>query len=140
MAVTGATAIRRHLNALQEEMKKREPPPPAAGEALVRFAALFAPVEKDLVPGDIMGLTASWETALRGGAPSMLLVTMAASVIGFPASPTETEKSLYNDISITMTSSMDKLNEIIRNEIPKLNEILAAASLAAFPKLQETTF
>ncbi len=141
LAVTGATAIRRHLNALREDMAKLAPlPPQAVGEAIDRFSALFSPLEKDLVPGDIMGLSASWETALRGGAPSMLLLTISASVLGFPGPPTETEKALYNDISIKMNSSMDKLNELVRIEIPKLNEVLAAAALKPFPKVDETVF
>lgn len=140
LAITGAAAIRRHLNTLQEDMKRVEPRPMAAGEALDRFAARFSPLEKELIPGDIAGLSTPRETALRGGSTSMLLLTIDASVVGFPEAPTETEKALFSDISNKMNGLMDELNILIRNEIPKLNEILASASLKVFPKLEETAY
>ncbi len=138
LAITSAAAIRRHLNTLQEDMKKIEPRPQAAGEALDRFGALFSPLEKELVPGDIAGLSTPRETALRGGSTSMLLLMIDASVAGFPEAPTETEKDLLNDISFKMNDLMDQLNALIRNEIPKLNEILASVSMKIFPKVEET--
>jgi photosystem II stability/assembly factor-like uncharacterized protein len=140
LAITSATVIRRHLIALQEEMKKREPRPQAAGEGVERFTELFSPIEKELVPGDITGLAASWETALRGGAPSILLLSIAGSVLGSPGPPTEAEKTMFNDISIKMNAGMDNLNNLIRFEIPKLNAVLFAASFKAFPKVEETVY
>lgn len=140
LAVTGVSAIRRHIKSLEEEIAKREPGPAAAGEALRDFSALFAPLEKELSPGDITGLTASWETALRGGAPAMLLLRLASSVLSFPEPPSEAEKEQYNDISIKLNGLMDDLNELVRNQLPKLDEILTAASLKPFPKIAETEF
>ena len=139
LAATSGKNIRRHLDYLRDEIKKIQPP--ALSEpiqpALADFETAFQKIEKEIVPADILAYQTPWSDALRGGTPSLQLLSLGSSIANFPSVPTDTELIQLKDIIARMDSNISKLNQIIRADLPRLNQLLSENKLKPFPKIEE---
>jgi len=123
LAVTAVKNIGRQFAKLDEDLKKS----PNIPEALLKSVAEFKDKEKNLedkiVPKDMLGLS-SRELALRGGPLNLLPISLGTSIIGYPGPPTQTELRLLKEVEDIVESQASRLNELIKVDLPKLNELL----------------
>jgi len=138
LAVTAVKNIRRHLDGLQPDIAKAE----EGKSVLLRsafddFLGPFAKLEKDILPGDMMAFQGSLEQSLRGGPRSIQLTTFGMSFAGFPSAPTGTELAQFNEICVMIEASVEALNKVIANELPKLNQVFKDNGLKPFPDIPE---
>ena len=124
LAVTGATSIRRQVNALEAEWKKTGPPPDAAGLALKAFGENLVKLEKDVIPPELGSARNTRENTLRGGAVSQAILMLSLSVSGFPSAPTRQETMQAREIQETVESVAARLNTLIRVDLAALNKVL----------------
>jgi hypothetical protein len=123
LCITAATNIRRQLDKLGQDLKK-EPNPIEAVEAAIKlFEEKFRPLEEDVVPKDF-GAAGTRENALRGGSLNQRLLTLGSSISGYPAAPTGAEALLIKEISGKVDSFVERVNQVIREDLRGLNKVL----------------
>ncbi|MDH7511656.1 MAG: hypothetical protein QHH14_01770 [Clostridiales bacterium] len=123
LSITAATNIRREVESLTKDLKKEEKQPESLALALKSFEEKFYPVEKAVVPGDIMAQRTR-EDVLRGGSLNQILLTLGASIAGYPSAPTKTDLAQLEDISRKVDDLVERMNRIIREDLPLLNKAL----------------
>ncbi len=123
LSITAATNIRREAEGLMKDLKKEEKQPESLAIALKTFEEKFHPVEKAIVPGDITAQRTR-EDVLRGGSLNQMLLTLGTSIAGHPSAPTKTDLAQLEDISRKVDALVEKLNRLIREDLPALNRAL----------------
>jgi len=127
LSITGAKNLRRQLENLDQELKK-ENKPEAVQLAFQKFDENFKKIEEEIVPPDITTST-SWEMALRGGFLSQQIMSLGMSIGNYPSAPTETDLFQLKQIKEKVDMSVNQLNDFFKEEIPKMNELLAEHKL-----------
>jgi hypothetical protein len=136
--VTAVKNIRRHLDGLQPDIAKAPPEKSVLlRSALDDFVGAFAKLEKDILPGDMMASQGSLEQSLRGGSRSIQLTLLGMSFAGFPSAPTGTELAQFNEICVIIDASVQALNKLITEGLPKLNQVLKDNGLKPFSDILE---
>ena len=125
LSVTSAKQIRRELDKLYESLKEKQEDKDDVVLAVKSFNDEFHQLEDIIVPKEI-GYRGSREMTLRGGSLSTQILSLGMSIGGFPSAPTETDLAQIKELSERAERLKDQLNEIIRIEMPKLNQFLDA--------------
>ena len=123
LSITAATNIRRQLDSLGQDLKKEEKPVEAVAAAIKTFEEKFRPLEKDVVPKDF-GAASTRENALRGGSLNLQLLSVGSAISGYPAAPTKTELFLLEEIGGKVEALAERINQVIRVDLPGLNRVL----------------
>jgi photosystem II stability/assembly factor-like uncharacterized protein len=125
LCITAAANIRRQLESLNQDLGKDANPNEAVETAVKTFEKVFRPLEEDVIPKDF-GAAGTREDALRGGSLNQQLLMLGSAVSGYPAAPTKTEELLLKEIGGKVEALAERINEVIRVELPGLNSVLQA--------------
>lgn len=136
LLITAAANIRRHLNSLESDMEKLQSEIPGFPDALEKLLNLFVPLEKSVVPPPMAFYQADWETALRGGPPAFLLMSLGSSIVNYPAAPSLAEQSLLADINKLVESNIETYKLLILKEIETMSRLLEENGFKPFPRLR----
>ncbi len=124
LSITAARNIRNQLDKLNETLSEKGDIQDAVQKAIERFERRFTELEDEIVPEE-MFYRGSMETALRGGHLNMQVLFLGMSVSAYPSAPTETDLAQLKELGEIVNGMVDEFNEFIRNDIARLNEILA---------------
>ncbi|MGB8953273.1 MAG: hypothetical protein WCC06_11490 [Candidatus Aminicenantales bacterium] len=136
MAVTSTRNIGRQIDQLDKELKPKEKIPEPVRRAVDAFKKKQRVLEEEIVPKE-MGSLRSREMALRGGPLMQQIVSLGASIAGYPSSPTETERLRLRELEEIVEGHIQRLNKFIRQDIHVLNEILKQNNLPTVKALEE---
>jgi photosystem II stability/assembly factor-like uncharacterized protein len=125
LSITAATNIRRQLDSLNQDLKKEGIPNEAVETAVNAFEKVFRPLEEVIIPKDF-GAASTRENALRGGSLNLQLLSLGSAIGGYPAAPTEAELLLLEEIGRKVAAFVERINGIIRTDLPVLNSVLQA--------------
>ncbi|MBN1938864.1 MAG: hypothetical protein JW843_04715 [Candidatus Aminicenantes bacterium] len=104
----------------------------AAAEAsreLAAFKAVLAPLAESVLPKDILNL-ADRKQSLRGGTPYQVLVGISSGLPWSASRPTAEQMNMLGDMERLVADLADRVNALIKTDIPRLNEALKKAGLA----------
>jgi photosystem II stability/assembly factor-like uncharacterized protein len=124
LAITSATNISRQLENLAKDLKKEEKEIAPVDEAIAVFEKKFRPLEEEIVPKEFGGVPSTWESALRGGPLNQQLLGLGSSIGGYPSAPTETDLCLLDHLGRKVDGQVERINQVIREDLPALNRIL----------------
>jgi hypothetical protein len=113
LAITAASSIRSQLDPLLEALKKEGWTEPSPDGSIRAFSDRFRSIEEKVVPRDLASASMSREQALRGGPLNLQIISLGASISGFPAAPTKTELFQLAQIKQRVDSLVSELNRII---------------------------
>jgi hypothetical protein len=125
LCITAAANIRRQLDSLNQDLGKEGNPNEAVQAAVGTFEKVFRPLEEDVVPKDF-GAASTRENALRGGSLNQQLLSLGSAISSFPAAPTKAELFLLNEISRKVEALAERVNQLIKVDLPGLNKVLEA--------------
>jgi photosystem II stability/assembly factor-like uncharacterized protein len=138
LAVTGAKDIRRQLDSLSQDLKKPENSAEALQSGAKKFEEKFKKVEEEIVPREIF-TRATREQALRGGAIAQQIMFLGMSLSGYPSRPTETDRAKLQELIEIVERQVSALNEIIKTDLPLLNEVFTQYKLKPLKMPKEVT-
>jgi hypothetical protein len=124
LAITAASSIRSQLDTLLEKPEKGSGTEASPDGSIRAFSDRFRSVEEKVVPRDLASTSMSREQALRGGPLNLQIISLGASISGFPAAPTKTELFHLAQIKEQVESLVAEINRIIGEDIPALNKVL----------------
>jgi photosystem II stability/assembly factor-like uncharacterized protein len=130
LTITAVVNIRRQLDKLQADLKKEEKADPVVDSAVKQFTARLSPLEDEVVPKEL-GTMQTRDEALRGGSLNQLIISLGASINGYPSAPTQANLSELADITGKVDGLVARANQIIREDLPALNKTLEEAKLKA---------
>jgi photosystem II stability/assembly factor-like uncharacterized protein len=139
LSTSAAGSIRRQIKKLMEDLEKSEEEIPAVREALAQFDTLFSPVEKEVMP-DLFGSLSSMDTLLRGGSLAARILLIGSSIGSFPQPPTQGNLVQLAELTEIVEELVKKINQIITNDLSKLNEVLEAYELKPIRAPKEVIF
>ncbi len=139
LSITAAKNIRRQLDELQPQIDKIEAKDDPLKTAFIGLSSSLQSLEKDIIPEDFVSLR-SREQALRGGALSQQLLVLGMSVSSYPSAPTQTDLSLLAQLKETVRPLVDRLNDLIHTDLPRLNSLLAESRLKTIIIPSEVSF
>jgi photosystem II stability/assembly factor-like uncharacterized protein len=128
MGVTAANRIRRELSNLDKVLKEKKEIPQDVTEGVKTFRHKFHALAEEILPKGF-GYKISEKLALRGGDLSTQLLFLGMSVSNFPAAPTKGDLEQIRDMTEEIETLIGRLNEVILDDMPKLNAILEAHDL-----------
>ena len=128
LSVTSAKQIRRELDKLYESLEEKQKDKDDVLPAVKSFDDGFRKIEDVIVPKEI-GYRGSMEMTLRGGSLSTQILSLGMSIGEFPSAPTETDLAQLKELLESVERLKDQLNEIIRVEMHRLNQILEAQGI-----------
>jgi photosystem II stability/assembly factor-like uncharacterized protein len=128
LSVTAANRIGAELRKLDKAMKEKIDLPENVIEIIKDFKDKFEKLEDEIRPRGI-GYKVPSKVALRGGYLSQQLLFLGMWASGYPAAPTEAMLAAAKESREEVDALVDRMNELIRVDIPALNEILAANDL-----------
>ena len=70
------------------------------------------------------GAASTRENALRGGSLNQQLLSIGSAISGYPAAPTKTELFLLEEIGGKVDAFAERINQVIRVDLPGLNRVL----------------
>ena len=123
LSVTSTKNVRNQLEKLEKSLEEKGDTADTVRTAIKDFNKKFAKIEEEIMPKGI-GYRGSMEMALRGGSISTQVLFLGISISGYPSAPTETDLTQLKELSEAVNELVNKLNEFLKTEIPKLNEIL----------------
>jgi len=128
LTVTAAKNVRRQLEKIHLEIKEKEEIQEAVKTQLKKFDSTLKELEDELVPtGTFLG--GSREATLRGGPLSVRVMFLVGNLGGFPKIPTATDRQQIRELTELVSGFKDRMNELIQEDIPELNEILEGNNL-----------
>jgi photosystem II stability/assembly factor-like uncharacterized protein len=125
LTVTAVKNITRQLDKMRTELEKKEAMSDAVQTALKSFEEKLGDLDDEVVPKGI-GLRSSREEALRGGSLARRISSMVGNLGGFPFPPTSTDMHLLKELEMAMEEYVERVNNIIEEDIPALNKTLEA--------------
>ncbi|NQT79419.1 MAG: hypothetical protein HQ555_03370 [Candidatus Aminicenantes bacterium] len=123
LSVTSTKNVRNQLEKLEKSLEEKGDTAETVRTAIKDFNKKFAKIEEEIMPKGF-GYRGSMEMALRGGSISTQVLLLGISISGYPSAPTETDLTQLKELSEAVNELVNKLNEFLKAEIPKLNEIL----------------
>jgi hypothetical protein len=118
---------------LRDRLLKVEAAGKAAGESaseavreIAAFRAKLDPLAAEILPKDTLTL-ATRDQSLRGGAPYQILVGLSAGLAGSSEPPTAGQLRQLEEIERLIGAQVEKINLLIKTDVPKLNEALKKA-------------
>lgn len=131
LSVTAVRNIRRQIDKLNQELKKKEVFSEDVQYAIEEFKEKFCKLEEEILPKGF-GYRGSMEMALRGGSLSQLVMMLGMSIGGYPSAPSETDLFQLEELTEAVDTLVDRVNKLIKEDIPKLNKILKQYDLKPF--------
>ena len=138
LSITVAKNIRRQMDELQPQIDKIEAKDDPLKTAFIGLSVKLQALEKDIIPEDFASLR-SREQALRGGSLSQQILFLGMSISSYPSAPTQTDLSLLAQLRETTDPLVDKLNDLVRADLPRLNSLLADRKLKTIAIPNEVT-
>ncbi|MHB8054825.1 MAG: VPS10 domain-containing protein [Candidatus Aminicenantales bacterium] len=129
-AVTAVRSLRDQIAKTEEAVGKAGASAAAAAPVLAAFKAKVNSLAEDILPKDYIGLGSRIQT-LRGGMPFQMIVSILASTANSPEPPTAGELLKISEIEKIAGEQIGRLNVLILNGIPPLNESLKKAGLTS---------
>jgi photosystem II stability/assembly factor-like uncharacterized protein len=123
LSITAARNFRRQLDKLNETLSEKGDIKDVVLKAIERFDKRFTELEDEIVPKR-MFYRESMEAALRGGHLNIQVMFLGMSVSAYPSAPTETDLAQLEELTEIVNEMVDEFNEFIRDDIPRINEIL----------------
>lgn len=127
LAITAAKSIGRDVDKIGQDLKTRMDAPPELVQAFATFRDKAKALENEIVPKDLVSL-ASRDLALRGTL-NATVIGLTASVIGYPAAPTQTDLQQLAELEAIIDSQVRRVNELIATDLPQINDVLKRNAL-----------
>ncbi len=124
LSITSATNISRQLENLAKDLKKEEKTIATVEEAIALFEKTFRPLEEEIVPKEFGAVPSTRESALRGGPLNQQILNLGSSIGGYPEAPTETDIFLLDRLGRKVDALVDRINQVIKEDLPLLNATL----------------
>lgn len=128
-SVTSVRSIRGEIDKLYKNIEQAKDIKDAVKAAVNDFEQRFKSLEEEIMPKGF-GYRGSMEVALRGGQVSQQIMVLGSTIAGFPSAPTETDLFRIKELGEAVGQMVNRLNEFIKAEIPKLNKLLEENGLA----------
>jgi len=122
LAITVAKSVGRDVDKAGQDLKIRTDAPAELVQTFTAFRDKAKKLEDEIVPKELISL-ASRDLALRGTL-NATVIGLTASVIGYPAAPTQTELQQLAELEAIIDSQVRRVNELIATDLPQLNEAL----------------
>lgn len=127
LAITAVKSIKMKLKNLHETLEEKEKTKAQVEPVLNQFEEKFNQLSEEIIPKEI-GYRGSAEMALRGimgSSYSMMVRMLGMSLGGPPLKPTNTDLFKIKELKQIIGNLVDKLNALIKKDIPELNLILS---------------
>lgn len=111
------------MDKLNQSLEEKKDTPTEVQSAIKGFEDKFSQIEEEIMPKGIFSLS-SMEGVLRGGSFAQQIMFMGMSIGSYPSVPTETDLLQLKEITEEVDKIVDRINAIIKEDIPQLNEVL----------------
>jgi len=128
-AVTALRSLRDKIPKIQEAAGKAGEKAAGLSPALAGFKARVDALADEVLPKDFIGL-GSREQMLRGGTPFQKLTAFSINLANSAEPPTAVELRQIAELEKVTGDQVDRLNALLRTDVPPLNESLKKAGLA----------
>jgi len=128
-AVTALRSLRDQIPKIQEAAGKAGEKAAGLSPALAGFKARVDALADEVLPKDFIGL-GSREQMLRGGTPFQKLTAFSINLANSAEPPTAVELRQIAELEKVTGDQVDRLNALLRTDVPPLNESLKKAGLA----------
>jgi photosystem II stability/assembly factor-like uncharacterized protein len=122
LVITASKSLGREVDRAGQDLKARPDAPAELLQAFAAFRDKEKKLEDEIVPKEYISL-ASRNLALRGTL-NAAVVGLTASIIGYPAAPTETELRELAELEALVDSQVKRVNELVSSDLESLNDIL----------------
>jgi len=112
LTVTAVSSIQREGNALRRALEKDPAPSRSVLAALSKFEKTLGPLRNEAIPSNF------------GGGLAGAVLMLGSSIGGYPGPPTDMDLRQIESLRGKIFSLRDRVNALIRRDIPRLNDVL----------------
>ena len=123
LSITAGKNIRRQVDKLNQSLEEKLDTPQEVQTAIKNFEEKFSQIENEVMPTGIFSLS-TMEGVLRGGSYAQQIMFLGMSIGSYPGAPTETDLLQLKELTEEADKIVDLINTFIKEELPRLNEIL----------------